>query len=597
MAVKYTSKESVLEAVKTLGSIVLEEIEYDEVLSSYLADASFMTEAVKIDQTCFSYANLEVAKVLLKTNGELLSYGKDEVKKDPLAVMIAIKSSPLSIMEADPQFLSSEEHALESVRGNYRALEVINARFTKMEKFAKAGLDQNLEAGKLIDKSLIYNNKSIALRLIGREGVDLDPNFKGFNRGMKADVDVCRKFVKAYGMENPKLAKQFRGAARTDLSLGLDAITSNYKAYKHLHKVVKKDENTNIAFVQMYPEKAKMIGKQIYNINVAAALVTQNGLYLKNFKNFNLIYEPRVISAALAENGAALKYASRQFRKDKDRVLIAIKNYKGPIPSKGQTQEEARQVAKNKIKNHPLYVASKKYRKDIEMMADSVKVEPLSLKLGAKNVRSHTPTCLTSVKGDGEALKYVVKKLQNTDEMVSGSLKSPKGSEEAFKVLGKKYLNNQKHDHILIDALTVNPELYKSYPARIQNKTEAILKVVGKFPEAVNNMDLEDRQNKRVLKEIARVNTDAYELAVKSSFKVQADDEFMDEMKSVIENLKAKQGKTRKEEPKAEETKTEEAKTEEPKTEEPKTEVKVPAKRTRKPTKKTPVADEEPEVK
>jgi hypothetical protein len=540
MAKKYTSQKSVLEALEEKGSIVLAEIKADEKLSSYLTNINFMKQAVKIMPEIIASTNLETARELLRENGTLLKLAKSEVKQDGLAVFIAITNTPEAILDADKQFLNSEEHAFEAVKGNYKLLKEVNAKFKKREKFASVSLDQSLEAKDYIGKNLVYNNETMLIRLI-KETKFEKKDFKKFNKGMLASTEVCSRLAENYAKDFPEVVKLFRGKAKKDELIGLVSISQNAKTYKHLHSSLKKNDSINIAFVQRYPDKYKMLGKQLYRPYVAMALVSQNGLLLKKFRNSYLADEKNVVKAALLSNGAALKFAAKVFYKDDELVLTALQNFKAPQPKLDKNGNKI--PVKNPLKNHPLRVAHKKYRKDLGHMMESVKVAPLSIQFGAKSAKADADIGLESVSGDGRARAYLSKKIKNSDDIVLASLCSEKGFMEAYEGLSKRYVNKPKNHHILIDALTEHPELYHMYPDAVKQNKQAILLVADKFPEAANNLQLEDKQDKSVLRELANLNVEAYHVAVNDSYKVQSDKKFMQEMDKVVENLKSKQGK------------------------------------------------------
>ena len=147
----------------------------------YLNDAKFMAKVVKIDKNAIKLVNLEVARELIKKDGALLKQANYDVRADEKTVFLAVSQNPQAIKDANSKFLANEEIALQSVRGSWKMLAVVDKKFRGRYDFAAEALSQSLDASEFISPTLIKNNKDIAIKLADKTDISLN----SFSKGMK----------------------------------------------------------------------------------------------------------------------------------------------------------------------------------------------------------------------------------------------------------------------------------------------------------------------------------------------------------------------------------------------------------------------------
>ena len=548
---KVVARAAAISYLRYNGSVIIETGAWKDL--PYLKEPKFVNDLISLDESYLRFVNantvvnmldnelvknylptymqsrsVDEAKVLLKLRGDLLANASYDTKIDKDAVFIAVSNFGLAIKDADAQYLSSDDHVFAALKNNFEVYKYVDKKYAINKQFAnilidgvkKAYLSKSPERKTAMEnvrdflEPLVYNHKLTALQFLNETTLD----FNKFNKRMWADEEFCQRIVQAgWVTKNPEIVKKFRGEASKDVSIAKISVLDNYNAYKNLPRALRKNEDVLVAFASNYPDKYKTIKKHLKNINVATALVSADGTLLEIYRDHKIGKEDKIIESAIHENGAALEFAPKKYRKSEKAILDAVKTFKPGIST----------ISGMRFK-HPLEVAPKKFRNNAEVMLASVVEFPESFKLGSASIRNNKEIALEAVKRNPYMFRYASNKLQKDPELISLALEHTNN----LKLLGDAFINDAKNEKLLINALDVNMSLYKEYPRKLQLNPKAIVKMMETYPNLAELLIVKDahedailyRENPVIMKRLAQIDYEIYKKV--ASLGLQTDEKF-----------------------------------------------------------------------
>ena len=198
-------------------------------------------------------------------------------------------------------------------------------------------------------------------------------------------------------------------------------------------KVVKANPGT-ITTIHLVFELMKVLatfpfrrGKGISDREIVLAAVKQRGEALQ-YAAEQLKRDREVVLVAVKQSsrGGALQYAAEELKRDREFILAAVKQNSGALQYAAEEFKHDREVVLAGVKHYgwALQYAAEEFKRDREVVLAAVKANGMVLEYAAEEFKHDREFVLAAVKQSGGALKYAAEEFKRNREFILVAVKA-----------------------------------------------------------------------------------------------------------------------------------------------------------------------------
>jgi len=193
-------------------------------------------------------------------------------------------------------------------------------------------------------------------------------------------------------------------------------------------------------------------------------LIRQTGLSIRN---------KHLLIKILTKNGSMLKFLNEEIKKDKNLVLIAVKDYPLALEDASEELKNDKEIVLAAVTKNgeAIYYASEECIGDYEIVLAAVKNYPLALEEASEELRNNKEIVLAAVTKNGKALYYASDECIEDYEIVLAAVKN---YGNALKWVSEELQNDKE---IVLEAIKQDYTAYQYVSEELKNDRDILLVV------------------------------------------------------------------------------------------------------------------------
>ena len=240
------------------------------------------------------------------------------------------------------------------------------------------------------------------------------------SQGMFRNDKLSGEIVSSFADNKTASIKNFKA--------GVIIEAQNYYTDGNLKNISVYDKNKCVESKSFYPNGTLKESLEITDKQRLHKKYTNEGVC---FKTDITYLSKEALMEAVKQNGESLKFASPEFKNDREVILTAVQN-KGSAIDFIHNKEflQDREIILEACKTHGMALSSApdKFKGDEEIAMTAIKNDPFALKLTKDNIRDNEAIVMEAVKNKGWSLLYASDRLKDNKDIVMEALNNNTGA-------------------------------------------------------------------------------------------------------------------------------------------------------------------------